>query len=164
MVCQISREHRKTAPSFRLARGSTLWSYFLLSLVAVLITLSCSVFEKKPRLLVDERFEMQRGELRTIPIEIEKPAEMELEVSNLDGEPLYFCLIDRSEKSNLENKNGWHYFTAFSDADLKGRFDSGWRKIAGPAIYSVVLKPHEKSLKENESQPATRVRLRVQLR
>lgn len=128
---------------------------------ALLISAACGLSGKKPKVAFDETFKLQRGEWRTVPIEIPQPSELKLEVSNLDGEPLYVYLINRSEKPNLENKLGWRFFTAFSNPELKDRFDSGWRKIAGPAVYSLILSPHDKANSAPGSPPQAPTLTRV---
>lgn len=142
-------------------------SLWRLTVVLTLLTsVGCALTEKKPKVAIDESFQLQRGELRAVPIQIERPSEIQLEVSNLDGESLYVYLVNRSEKSNLENKQEWRYFTAFSHPELEDRFDSGWRKIAGPAIYSLILSPHDKDLTKLGATPQapTLARVRVSTR
>jgi hypothetical protein len=137
-------------------------------MAVVLIALTsagCNLLERKPKVVADERVEVHRGEIRAVPFEIDRSCELQLEVSNLDGEPLYVYLINRSEKSNLENKLEWRYFTAFSHPELKEKFDSGWRKIKGPGIYDVILSPHDKNLTQaGATQPPTIARVRISTR
>lgn len=118
---------------------------FIAVICLVAVTSCSTVLPRKPQIVFDETFDLQKDQVRAIPIEITREgSELKVEVSNLEGEPLYSVLVTRNDRANLEAKQQWRYFTAFSHAALRARFDSGWRKIAGPAIYSLVLSPHEK--------------------
>lgn len=134
------------------------------SLVLVGMTASlvaCSTVSKEPVLAIDERIQLNRGEQRAFPIEIDHPGKLKVEVNNLEGERLYVYLINRSEMPALENKREWRYLTIFSHPDLEERFDSGWRRIAGPGIYSLIVRPHDKDLSTSGATPQATSVVRV---
>jgi hypothetical protein len=147
----------------------------LVAAICLIAVTSCSsVAPRKPQVVFDETFELQKDQVRAIPVEIAREgSELKIEVSNLEGEALYSVLVTQKDRANLESKQQWRYFTAFSQAVLHSRFDSGWRKIAGPAIYNLVLSPHERKKDTNASSPPvpvetpqqpTRVRAIIQVK